>query len=245
MNLIVFPGKVPILVRETFFGANLIALKKVDAGIRPIAIGFTLRRFAAKIVMYDIRNFCKTEFQPCQLGVGTPKGAESAIHALRAYLEDPTSQDKVVLKIDFKNAFNCIRRDKILALVKMKIPHIYNFVYQCYAEKSYLLFGPEIIHSVEGVQQGDPLGPFLFSLGIQNLVNDCKSEFNCWYLDDGTIAGNVESVLQDAKMITNRFTTHGLTVNPHKSELNLTLKFCVTRSPISIPITENILYEAE
>ena len=35
------------------------------------------------------------------------------------------------------------------------------------------------------------------------------------------------------------------TVDRHKSELNLTLKFCVTRSPISIPFSENILYEAE
>ena len=129
--------------------------------------------------MFDSRNFCNMEIQPNQLGVGTPKGAESAIHALRAYLENPISQGKVVLKIDFKNAFNCIRRDKILALVKQKIPKIYNFVYQCYAEKSNLLFGPDIIHFQEGVQQGEPLGPFLFSLGIQPVVNKCESEFNC------------------------------------------------------------------
>ena len=131
MNLIVFPGKVPNIVRETFYGANLIALSKEDGGIRPIAVGFTLRRLAKKIVMFGNADFRKAEFQPCQLGVGTPKGAESAIHALRAYLVNLASQDKVVLKIDFKNAFNCIRRDKILALVKLKIPNIYNFVYQC------------------------------------------------------------------------------------------------------------------
>ena len=188
MNLIVFPGKVPSAVRETLYGANLIALGKEDGGVRPIAVGFTLRRLAAKIVMFDHGDFCKAEFQPNQLGVGSPKGAETAVHALRSYLQNPETQDKVLLKIDFRNAFNSIRRDKILSLVKNKIPKIYNFVNQCYAEKSSLRFGSEIINSEEGVQQGDPLGPFLFSLGIQDLVSSCKSEFNVWYLDDGTLA---------------------------------------------------------
>ena len=125
------------------------------------------------------------------------------------------------MKIDFRNAFNSIRRDKILSLVKNKIPKIYNFVNQCYAEKSSLRFGSEIIDSEEGVQQGDPLGPFLFSLGIQDLVSSCKSEFNVWYLDDGTLAGDFETVIADATMITNSLATHGLEVNPSKSELFL------------------------
>ena len=78
--------------------------------------------------MFAHKDFSKQEFQPNQLGVGTPKGAEAAVHALRSYLENPENKDKVLLKIDFKNAFNMIRRDKILNLVKKKLPNIYNFV---------------------------------------------------------------------------------------------------------------------
>ena len=78
--------------------------------------------------MFAYKDFSKQEFQPNQLGVGTPKGAEAAVHALRSYLENPENKDKVLLKIDFKNAFNMIRRDKILNLVKKKLPNIYNFV---------------------------------------------------------------------------------------------------------------------
>ena len=95
------------------------------------------------------------------------------------------------------------------------------FVYQEYAEKTSLRFGGEIIESNEGVQQGDPLGPFLFSLGIQDLIKDCKSEFNCWYLDDSCLAGNVNTVLPDAQRITLAANSHGLEVNPKKSELFL------------------------
>ena len=51
------------------------------------------------------------------------------------------------------------------------------FVYQEYAEKTSLRFGGEIIESNEGVQQGDPLGPFLFSFGIQDLIKNVRISF--------------------------------------------------------------------
>ena len=122
MNLIVFPGKVPKEICETFYGATLIALSKEDGGVRPIAIGFGLRRLAAKIMMFANKDFCSAHFAPNQLGVGTPKGAEISVHAVRNFLQDPSSKGKVLLKIDFKNAFNTLRRDVILNLVKAKLP---------------------------------------------------------------------------------------------------------------------------
>ena len=71
------------------------------------------------------------------------------------------------------------------------------------------------------MQQGNPLGPFLFALGIQDLISNCKSDSTYWYLDDSTIAGNVDTVLRDAKMITSVFSSHDLNVNQSKSELFL------------------------
>ena len=156
--------------------------------------------------MFALKDFCQSEFRPNQLGVGTPKGTEAAVHSLRSYVLNPQNKDKVLLKIDFKNAFNSIRRDVILNLVKAKLPKMYNFVHQCYSHISSLRFGREIIDSCEGVQQGDPLGPFLFSLGIQEIIKNCKSEFYCWYLDNGTLAGDIQTVFTD---ITNAFTSHG------------------------------------
>ena len=50
---------------------------------------------------------------PRQLGYGVRNGAEAAVHAARLYLQkaDPSS---VVVKLDFSNAFNSIRRDRML-----------------------------------------------------------------------------------------------------------------------------------
>ena len=95
----------------------------------PIAVGFTIRRLAAKIIMYDCSDFCEKEFCPYQVGVGTPKGAEARVHALRAYLSKENSEDKVILKVDFKNAFNSNRRDVILGQSKNpKIFQLYSSV---------------------------------------------------------------------------------------------------------------------
>ena len=47
INLIL-AGQTPEPVRPLFFGVNLVALEKKEGGVRPIAVGCTLHRLAAK-----------------------------------------------------------------------------------------------------------------------------------------------------------------------------------------------------
>ena len=85
------------------------------------------------------------------MGVGTPRGTEVVVHAIRRYIEENLDTDKVVLKLDFKNAFNSMRRDKILAKVREHIPWLYPMIWQSYVNASNLYFGDEyIIESEEG-----------------------------------------------------------------------------------------------
>ena len=60
-----------------------------------------------------------------QLGFGTPLGAEAAAHAVWLY--------SVLVKLDFKNAFNSIRRDKMLEAVKQHIPELFPFINSCHS----------------------------------------------------------------------------------------------------------------
>ena len=91
-----------------FFGANLTALQKKNGDIRPIAVGCTLHRLAAKVAGSKVMEEMGELLAPRQLGYGVRRGAEAAVHAARLYLRDIEPR-KAVLKLDFKNAFNTIR----------------------------------------------------------------------------------------------------------------------------------------
>jgi len=55
--------------------------------------------------------------------------------------------------------------------------------------------------SDEGIQQGDPLGPLLFCVSSLKLDRRMTSEFNAWYLDDGSLGGHVSSLLCEVEKI--------------------------------------------
>ena len=104
----ILEGRTPTFVRQVFFGANLIALRKKEGGVRPIAIGQTLRRLVAKCAGFRVVGAISTTLAPQQLGYGIPLGSEAAARAARCYLEN-MSPGQAVIKLDFKNAFNCLR----------------------------------------------------------------------------------------------------------------------------------------
>ena len=51
---VILEGKLPIELRPYFFGAKLIALKKSDKGLRPIAVVNTFRRLSAICAGYHV-----------------------------------------------------------------------------------------------------------------------------------------------------------------------------------------------
>ena len=81
-------------------GATLIALQKKSGGIRPITIGCTLRRLAAKCASLHALKSIPQLLAPTQLGFGVPRGIEAAVHAARVYLGN-LPQHHGLLKIDF------------------------------------------------------------------------------------------------------------------------------------------------
>ena len=76
-------GGLPESVSQILYGGRLLALKKKDGGIRPIAVGYTWRRLAAKCANAYVVGRMSQALEPLQLGVGVPGGAEAAIHATR------------------------------------------------------------------------------------------------------------------------------------------------------------------
>ena len=130
MNL-VLAGKTPEWARAFFFGASLFAFNKNDGGIRPIAVGLTLRRLAAKIACRAVSNQCADFLKPRQVGVGVKRGAEALVHGARRFLENMPDNYSFI-KLDFSNAFNSVRRDCILEAVSERAPELLGYVCSAY-----------------------------------------------------------------------------------------------------------------
>ena len=154
--------------------------------MRPIAIGNCLRRLASKLINTYVSRFFKTHFLPNQFGAGAKCGTEFVIHSTRSFIQN--NPEAVILKIDFANAFISIDRSWLLSEAnRLKLPGL-KFISSAYDRSSSLFYNDIIIPSQMGVQQGDPLGPFLFCLAIQSIIRSLKSPLNLWYMDHGTRA---------------------------------------------------------
>ena len=176
---LVLAGGVPAEIRPIFFEASLCALQKKDGGVRPIAIGNTLRCLISKIAVRGCSERCSNLLRPNQLGFSIRMGAEAAIHATRSFIESHR-QNTIWLKLDFTNAFNSIHRDKVLEAASEHLPSLFNYVLSSYGAPSFLSYGDHLLLSEEGVQQGDPLGPLLFCLAILPIVERLSSPLNMW-----------------------------------------------------------------
>jgi len=71
----------------------------------------------------------------------------------------------------------------------------------------------------QGPQQGDPLGPLLFCLTVMALVKRIKSQCNIWYMDDGTMGDDVNTLLADFQLLVVEGRKLGLVVNVAKCEI--------------------------
>ncbi|XP_055347987.1 uncharacterized protein LOC129595098 [Paramacrobiotus metropolitanus] len=216
---VVLEGKVPADIRPAFFGGKLLALRKKDGGLRPIAVGMTLRRVIAKIVCSKVAERAVAVLSPGQVGFNVRGGAEAIVHGTRQFINENPEITKAIVKVDFRNAFNTVSREVVLDAVKSHFPEYFAFFQSAYGHHSSLFIGEHVMSSESGVQQGDPLGPLLFCLALQAVILTLNTELNAWYLDDGTLGGLPESVQENLARVIEGARRIGLEINVTKCKL--------------------------
>ena len=167
-------------------------------------MGETIYKLAGQYALHLIRPEIASFLEPVQMAL-SPGGPEKAAHVIQAAIEtaDPES---VVVKTDFKNAFNSIFRRIILDEL-LKVPMmapVWRFVHWAYKSPSRLLLMKQgrvfdQILSAEGVKQGDVLGAVLFAIAVRPLYNEVARRHPnvkaVAILDDLELAGPTNDVV--------------------------------------------------
>jgi len=208
--------------------SRLVALEKPDGGVRPIAVGELIYRLCTKAVL---RTTFKPDFLSTgQFGVGTKGGVEPIIRAVQRVAEGSVEGGEYthVTSLDFSNAFNTLDRSDMAQAVKQHAPGLYRLAKWAYDKPSHLVIGGSgsdvtRILSAQGVRQGDPLGPLLFSIGIRPILEKLALQLgpDCIvlaYLDDVYILSKTDETLEE---VTDFFDVAwtSLKLNPEKSSI--------------------------
>ena len=187
-------AKVPREIADALMGARLTALTKPDGGVRGIATGCSLRRLVARTLA---KQFCKVfeaECSPFQYTLSTRAGTDCVGHMLRAATDaNPTA---TILSVDGIGAYDHVHRAAMLGrLARMPAARaLLPFVRLSYGRPSSYTWCDDAgeqrtVTQAEGGEQGDPLMPLLFSIGIQGVLEEVAThlvdgEQLCAFLDD-------------------------------------------------------------
>ena len=110
-------------------------------------------------------------------------------------------------------------RNVFLKACFLRAPTRYQLAHHAYAAPSDILFGSDIIQSQTGIQQGDPLTPLLFALGVDEVARNVSTPLNIWYLDDANLGGSFDCVRKNLDFIIPALSHIGLYINPDKSDI--------------------------
>ena len=205
--------------QQMLCASRLTPLAKPDGGVRPIAVGELFYRLIMKCVMR--KYFYRSSLHPFQLGVGSKGGVEPIVYAVDMFTQADTSAFSHVISLDFSNAFNTIKRSTVAASVRKHLRALYRPCKWAYGQPTPLVVsdGESIVtlKSSQGVRQGDPLGPLLFSLGIKDILGGLQDHLGdqglvLAYLDDvfvftqGDLLDDIEDYFrtQDGNLKLNR-----------------------------------------
>ena len=178
-------------------GGRLIPLIKKDGGVRPLVVGEFLRALVSKCALAEVTPQL-AQLQPHQIGVGRAGPViPASVQTIKSWVRS-LSPGEIILKLDISNAYNSIDRGACLRGVQKHCPDILRWAHWCLNGTSSVFWDKAKIDCTTGVQQGDPLAPLLFSVGLHGVIDEAVETFpelrQLFFLDDGICKGAIPLV---------------------------------------------------
>lgn len=187
-------AQVPATIAAALMSARMTALVKPNGKVRGIATGTAFRRLVASCLARIVGEDVETACSPFQYALSTRAGTECIGHLFRAACD--LDESRCVLSIDGIGAFDHVRRSAMLGKLRSlpRASSILPFVRLSYAGPTKYRWTDDSgddfeIAQAEGGEQGDPLMPLLFALGIHDALAEVASQLRegediCAFLDD-------------------------------------------------------------
>ena len=217
-------GRVPPGVTQFLRGGLIAPLEKDDGGFRPLTLANVLRRAALRSLVALRKRDVADAVGPLQYGVARKSGADLLYKSIQA--RTAAQPGSALVSIDFQAAFQNVLRSELCQSVAQHAPWC--------SEATAAWYGGDAIHVLyddsgtatevpasRGVDQGCPLGAFLFALAVRNPAEailreaqriDPDSHFYM-YLDDGYLVIKPHLIEQIMGMLVDAFAVAGVTLN--------------------------------
>ena len=173
-------AEAPEVITRGFMAATMTALKKKDGGVRGIATGTSFCRLVAKSLARQFGKAVEAACAPFQFALSTRAGTDCVGHAIRAMAY--ANPECTVLPIDGVGAYDHVLRSSFLTKLN-DVPSLRDllpFVRSICARTTTYVWedGAGVRHRIqqaEGGEQGNPLMPLLFSLGIHDSLREVRN----------------------------------------------------------------------
>ena len=222
-------GALPDSYTTANLGARLLALRKKNGRLRPVACGSVVRRLAAKAACAVFQEEIKAACGSRQYAVSRQAGCELVHKCVSALAEALPSA--AVLAFDASNAFNTIPRQNLLDAVARRAPALLGIANAWLTRETTHTYWPRDgaalpVRARTGVDQGCPLSPGLFAIGIADALSRADARLTHLhpsarifsYLDDVVAVVPAGLAARACEIVQEELTAAGLTLNPDKTQ---------------------------
>ena len=172
-------GELPAEAHKAHLAGRLVGIPKSCGGVRPLACGSVARRLATKGACLAFGEDLSAACGPCQYAVGRVGGAEKLHKTLTLLAE--LRPDALFIKLDMRNAYNSMLRSAILDAVALRAPQLLRLAATlCPPLTGHVWYDAEgrgrRVTAERGVDQGCPLSPPLFAIGLAPTLEQIRAE---------------------------------------------------------------------